>query len=259
MARYLQKRKRSSGRPYASKKRKTFKRSRRVSNANYTALNTRGAITGFRGKKTSRRAYKNHLWNSSLFGTHYRSIKTSGITHVTPANAADGTIRLFNMYRHGNDAFWVTAGGLQPHDTGITQAVFGGDITLRGGVWRMEIQNNSASAGDIRVRAFIMNSVSNPNFTFEPTSGPSLWDPSGAPDFLRMIGKPYKTLEAVIEENKSWTFGGRFKIQKIDEITYGAQGYSPIVILCVSNVGTAVAQSFHVSRQYNLSFAGNAL
>lgn len=264
MARYNQKRKRSSGRPYASKKRKTFKRRRGGAvTANYTSALTRGQSTGFRGKKVSRRAYKNHLWNSSQFATHYRSIHGSASTMVTPASTVLGSIYLFNMIRHGTNDFWTVAGGLQPHDTGITTALFSGDITVRGGQWRFQIQNLGTTPpepnSDVRVRAFFFNSVNNPNFTYEPTSGPNLWDPTASPDFINFIGKPYKTLECLIEEGKSWTFGGRIKLQKIDEITYRNQGRSPLIAIIATNVGHAIPLNLAVTRSYNLSFAGNSV
>jgi len=50
-------------------------------------------------------------------------------------------VSLFNLLRFGTNAFWTTGGGLQPHDFGVTSAVFGGDLTVRGGIWNVEFKN----------------------------------------------------------------------------------------------------------------------
>jgi len=104
------------------KRRSTFKRrsNRPKRNTNYKSLSTAAQSTGFRGRKTSRRAYRKHLWNSTLFSTKYRSLGNFGSTVSTQASTTLGTVSLFNLLRFGTNAFWTTGGGLQPHDFGVT-------------------------------------------------------------------------------------------------------------------------------------------
>jgi len=91
----------------------------RITNLFQTAAQS----TGFRGRKTSRRAYRKHLWNSTLFSTKYRSLGNFGSTVSTTSKYNISTVSLFNLLRFGTNAFWTTGGGLQPHDFGVTSAV----------------------------------------------------------------------------------------------------------------------------------------
>jgi len=152
------------------------------------------------------------------------------------------------MIRFASIPFWTAAGGLQLHDTGVAASTFIGDIIIRGGRWNIEVYNASLTANDIKVRAFLFTTVPTPNFAFEPVTAPILWDPTASPDFIDKIGKPYKTMEVIIESGHSWSFGGTIKLQKIDQVTYGGEGKVPIVSLLVSNVGHTVAAPFTVTR-----------
>jgi len=108
-----------------------------------------------------------------------------------------------------------------------------------------------------RLKVFLLTSVNRPDFAFEPTTAPNLWDPTASPDFINFIGKPYKTWETVLEQGNSWQIGGRLKLQKVDQITYREQGRTPILVCLFTNVGTSLATNIHVTRSYNLSFAGD--
>lgn len=255
------KRKRIMGpRSNAFKKRKsTFRRkSKRVPKyTNYKSLSTAGAVAGFRGRKTSRRAYRKHLWNSSLFATKYRSLASFGSTVTTAASTTLGTVTLFNLLRFGTNAFWTTAGGLQPHDFGATSAIFGGNLIVRGGIWNVEFKNLATTDLDVKIRVFLLTSVNKPDFTFEPTTASHLWDPTASADFINFIGKPFKTWETVLEQGNSWEIGGRLRMQSVDQITYREQGRTPILVVLMTNVGTSTANSVHVTRSYNMLFAGD--
>jgi len=220
------------------KRRSTFKRrsNRPKRNTNYKSLSTAAQSTGFRGRKTSRRAYRKHLWNSTLFSTKYRSLGNFGSTVSTQASTTLGTVSLFNLLRFGTNAFWTTGGGLQPHDFGVTSAVFGGDLTIRGGIWNVEFKNLAVTDLDVKIKVFLLTSVNRPDFAFEPTTAPNLWDPTASPDFINFIGKPYKTWETVLEQGNSWQIGGRLKLQKVDQITYREQGRTPILVCLFTNV-----------------------
>lgn len=258
MARITHKRKRSNyvARPFKRRRTTRFKRRGPSITANYKSISTRGTLVGFKTRRTSRRTYRNHLWNSTKFLTHYRSIHGSNTTLTTTASNLVGPVVLLNLIRYGTNEFWTVAGGLQPHDFGVTTAIFNADIILRGGRWNLEFHNSSGSV-DIKVRVFLLNSVTNPNFAFEPTTAPIQWDPSASPDFINFIGKPFRTYETIIESGQNWNIGGMLRIQKIDEITYANQGRAPIAVVHVLNVGQAVVSNLVVTRSYNLSFSGD--
>jgi len=80
----------------AFKKRRTTNRRKfrkgGPSKLGYTSLNAKDHVFGFRSKKVSRKAYRSHLWNSTLFSTHYRSILSSSTTASTPAATVTGTV-----------------------------------------------------------------------------------------------------------------------------------------------------------------------
>ena len=136
------------------KKRRTqYRRRQRGGNRtlDYTQQNTTGHAVGFRGRKTSRRAYKKHIWNSTIFKDHYRSIQTLQFTETTPATfGTTGTIVQFNKYKNTTGEFWTAAGGAQDIDAGTTIPVFEGGVILRGGQWNLTIANQSGD--DVKVK-----------------------------------------------------------------------------------------------------------
>jgi len=257
MARYNQKRKRSYGRPYASKKRKTnFKRRRPAKSTDFTSLNTRGTNVGFRSRKTSRKTFRKHLWNSTLFSTHWRSVfgYTQGFS--TPASYTTGTLVGTNMYKPTAGPFYTAAGGTLPPDITIPIPFFVGNIIVRGGVYDWTFHNDSTT--DMKVKIFMLKTTKSPDFTFEPVAPYSSWDPSATPDFHDQIGATWMTKEVLIEGGNAYTYKGRFPIQKIDQATYLLSGSSPVIYSLTSNVGTTAASAYRITAGYNLSFSADA-
>jgi len=243
-----------------AKKRKTFKRRMRRGGkaiADYTSLNTKGTIIGFRGRKTSRRAFKKHLWYLTLFKPHYRSIFTVGSDISMPTNDVAVTIFGLNMYKLTTDPFWVVAGGLLAIDTGITPPLFSGDIILRGGVYTVTFAN--LSSNDIKLRLWVTKSVPDPAFTLVPSSASLSWDPSCSPDFNSQVGKVYDNRTVTIEGGNSYSFSKRFNVQKIDQVTYTLEGNSPIIYAAACNMGNSTANTLRVVKSYNLSFSADSI
>jgi len=255
MARYVQKRKRSSNyskRPI-KRRRATFKKKKFT---DYTSLNTKGSSLGYSGKKQSRRAFRKHLWDSTTYTTKYRSAFVISQTVSTPATNTTGTLTGHNMYKNPATSFWITAGGALPSDSGGTLPVFQGDITLRGGRSELTFHNTSTS-NDVRVRLFCLKTTSDPNFAYEPVAPSYNWDPSLSPDFNSQIGKTYMMREVVIEQGNSYTFAMKLKLQRIDEITYLTEGYTPLVYSLISNVGHTTATNVIITKGYNVSFCAD--
>jgi len=265
MARFNQNRKRSSSTMRRSKfKRRRTSRFRRKAGskrtAGYTTLNTRDTQFGFRGKKTSLRAYRSHLWNSSLFSNHWRSIQANTFSLTTPADATSSVIGGFNMYRQTSNPFWIAAGGAVPTDTSIAVSAFKGDITIRGGVYELIIANaGTGSTQDVRIKLFVITTVSNPDFAFQPVAPPIGWDPTASADFIKNIGRPHMIKEVLLNEANAYVHKGRFRIQKIDEIQYGEQGHAPIIYIQAHNVGHTTATVINIQMSHNLSFSGDAV
>jgi len=260
MARYNQKRKRSSGRPYGAKKRKTtFKRKRgSKSLADYTSLNTKGTSVGFRGRKTSRRQYKKWLWDSTLFKTHYRSLGAATATINTPANNTDMTLGGVDLYRFGlGNKFWTAGGGAITNDTGVALPLFIGDIILRGGVWAVTFHNPAST--DVMVTVWEVFTIADPGLSVFPVLSVKGWDPSVSSDFSTLIGKSGRNRQVTIEGGNSYTITGRFKVQKIDQAVYELEGKSPWLFYSIANVGTAAAVGLNLVRTYNLSFSADAI
>jgi len=75
-------------------------------------------------------------------------------------------------------------------------------LLLEGGIWNVEFKNLAVTDLDVKIKVFLLTSVNRPDFAFEPTTAPNLWDPTASPDFINFIGKPYKTWETVLETRK---------------------------------------------------------
>lgn len=241
------------------KKRRTFRKRRTGSKTkDFNSFATKGANLGFRGRKTSRRTYKKFLWDSTLFKTHYRSIFTTSGNVSTPADDVSSNVFGLNMIRHSPGlSFWLTAGGAVRVDTAGTMPLFNGDIILRGGIFSFTISNQNAT--DVRASIWLIQSVQDPDFVFEPANVSQLWDPSVSPDFVSHLGKPFVNRTILIEGGTSYTFTRRLNMQKIDQTTYNLEGRSPLIYLSISNVGQAAATTVRLTRSYNLSFSADAI
>jgi len=241
-----------------STRRRNFRRKGGPRNVGYTSLNQKDHVFGFRTKKVSRRRFNNFLWNSTLFSTHYRSVLSALTAPVTPASGVTGTIFGINMHRIAANQFWTTAGGLIQTDAGVTAPTFKGDIILRGGQYEVQFQNSSSTL-DIRIKIWLVKTVTNPDFTFEPTLPPIGWDPTSSPDFIKEIGKPFMAREVTLEQGNSYTMKGRFKLQKIDQTTYNSQGNSIVMYVMLCNVGHAVSTTVGILSSHNMSFSADAI
>jgi len=249
----------------AFKKRRTMRKKRFTKRSggrrtlDYTSLNLRGHAVGFRGRKTSRAAYKRHIWNSTIFKAHYRTILTQSEVIATPANPNLGVAVFYNMYNFGPGVspFWIPAGGAQELDQGDGVPEFGDEMILRGGKYEMTIQNTGNE--DIKIKLYRITTGNNPDLTLIGsglTTFDKQWDPSVIPDFYTQFGKPWMSREVVIEQGNSYTFVQRFKSQKIDQNAYDNSSRSPFVMMLISgNLG--VGGAVQINRGYSLAFSAD--
>jgi len=248
----------------ASKKRKGgFKRRARrgLRMSDQTSLNTKGTSNGFRGRKTSRSTYLKHLWNSTLFATHWRTAISTSDSVITPATTTTGTFKAIQLMKGpALVPFYTAAGGLVPDDFGVGLPTFKGDIILRGGRWNFMIHNTSAAAVDVRIRTWLVWTVDEPNFSYEPTGTlPLLWEPSLQPDWNEKIGKVISSREVLLESGNNWSLSGKFKLQKIDQERYAGSGKVLLLVMEVMNIGIATAHGLSYTSSYNMSFSGDAI
>lgn len=240
----------------AFKRRRIFKKGGRRT-ADFTSLNTKGTSVGFRGKKISRRVYRSYLWDSTMFKTHWRSLLTTAGDVTTPANDVAATVTGLNMYRHTTNPFWTTAGGGIVVDTGNTLPLFSGDIILRGGVYTCTFSNTTAN--DMVLKIWMSTTVGDPSLAIVPSTVPIGWDPSSSPDFNSQVAKTWEQKTVHIEGGNSYSISKRFKLQKIDSVTYGIEGLSPVIWMSIGNLGHSTASICRVARSYNLSFSADAI
>lgn len=252
----------------AFKKRKSYMRKRRTNRKGgprvlgYTSLNTKDHTFGFRTKKTSRRAYIKHLWDSTLYANHWRSFSSSQQNVTTPAGTLNSALFAINLMSPIGNAspFWTAAGGLVSTDSGVTPPLFVGDITLRGGVWECIIYNVSTTQ-DIRFKSWMVRTVDTPNFSPFPATAPISWEPSVVAEFVQYIGKPFQYREVVIEQGNSYTLKGRYRVERIDQKVQAVAGKQLFLFGMIHNVGAsgAVATSVNIVTSQNVSFAADAI
>jgi len=235
-------------------RRRFRKGGRRV--ADFTSLNTRGTTVGFRSKKVSRKTYNRHLWNSTLFATHYRSVRSIAGDVVMQTNDVVATIFGLNMYKFDANPFWTVTGGAVSVDTGIAVPAFIGDIILRGGIYTVTFANTSTN--DIKLNIWMSTTVPDPVVTVVPASSTIAWDPSVSPDFNSQVAKTWMSKSVLIEGGNSYSITNRFKLQKIDQTTYIVEGRTPIIWVSAFNIGNSAANILRVVRSHNLSFSADA-
>lgn len=245
------------------RKRTRFTRKRRFTRKggkrtlDYTTQNTTGHAVGFRGKKTSRRVFNKHIWNSTIFKPHYRSVLTEPVILNVPASQSSGVLQFFNMYQFSGVGFATVAGGAREIDAGAGVPTFEeSSFVLRGGRYTLTIINQGSS--DIKLKLWRITTGNNPDFSIVGSTEEAAWDPSVTPDFYNQIGKPFMSREVIINGLDSYTFSTRFKTQKIDGEAYINNARSPYICILISSIDGSVSQATAI-QSYNLSFTGDAI
>jgi len=260
MARYLQKRKRSS---YGGKKRNFKRRRTNRSRGSRVSSTTSKAgkfatIGAFKSRKLSRRKYNHALWNSTMFMPHYRSI-ASGVSVInTNASAGLCTCSLVGGLSVGSQPFYLLAGGAQALDTGVAVPTFNGDITIRGGTMGIQLANDVADATSQNITVFLVRTGKEYDVAGFPTNVNIGWDPTIVPDFSTNVGKIIMRKEVILENVSSAMVSYRIPIQKIDRVAYLANKNMYVWII-IANSPSGTAATFTVVNYFNLSFVGDAV
>lgn len=247
-----------------SKKRKFTRRGRgRKSNA-FTSQSGSGGAINYKSRKTSRRAYKNHLWNSTLFKEHYRSIGAVGTTMNTPATFNTMTILAEKAIDNGAAAnFWLAAGGAIPPDALQPLPAFSGDVIIRGGKIGLRLANtlDSVATAATTVHGVAMLIRTTKNFAAGVITTPQLvgWDTSVIPNFDTQVGRVIYRKNFLLKDSDTSLIEYRLKLQKIDVGDFNATFNTYLWVIMVGNVDNATAHGVAVTKYFNLSFSADAI
>lgn len=268
------KRKRVYAGPISFKRRRTgvrkarLFRSRRFGNRNgfLSGQTSRGSGFGFRRRRFRPSALKRRLWNDTLYTTHYRSLLDHdySIATTNAYSLANGF-----LFKAIQDPFWQAVGGAAPANQGGAVPDFRDDITLRGGLIRAALCNDSAQGYTIRARIFLMKSNKYPNNNI--FTGPALlnigtmFDPSVFPGF-REFGKVIAFRETfLLPQSAPFEFTHRLGVQKVDQddwvTNYGSAYYWMVIVSNCNNpsILPVAAQNVRFVWSHNLTFSADAI
>lgn len=243
----------------AFKKRRTAFKRRSAKTTSYSTQSTRGNTFGFRTKKIGYKRYKNHLWNSTLFKSHYRSIFSDNAALTTPVDGGLAGSIIYQAIDPGA-RFWTAAGGAIDIDGG-TMPLFTDDIILRGGVCDMTIENTDATSTDIaNIGVYFVKSSDIPDLSsFNVTTRPRGWEPSAYPEFKEKVGKILQKWEVSIKPGEQYSFKRRLGVQKIDIGAWTSYGTGRFYWILVYNSINDTGASFTHSISFNVSFVGDTV
>jgi len=269
MARTMQTRKRSAGairRPYKrsrlTSRRRPFRRSKKT--FNQTSQASKGGAIQFSRKRTTRRQWRNLLWNSSIAQTHYRSNNSAVVNATTTASPGTMTINLSTARRFAGNAFWTTLGGaVNPDGGAIPTFATLSDFTIRGGMYGIRI-GNAPDAADVDKDALtvtVYHVWTTKNFLSGslPATANVGWDPTLVADFQTNIGKITMKKTFLVNEGDVFTMERRMPLQKIDQTEYNATYGEPIWIVCLGNTSAVTTKALVITTYYNMSFVGDAV
>jgi len=253
---------------FKSSGRRLVRRGRRFgtrSMKGYSAQFGKSYSTTFRTRKIGLRRFRNHLWNSTLFKAHYRSVAGASTTIGTPNNTVEATLIRTRALHNDIEQFYRVNGGITAIDTGILPPGFNSDIILRGGIARISFSNH-ATDDAVKVKVWAVWANASPDLTIVPTplTVPAEWDPSIFADF-RQFGKVLMQKESVLlPGSRPFEVTWRFKPQKIDDNTWsseqGSQLYWLYSLSQMQNTEpiTPTPEVITVVKTFNVSLSGDA-
>jgi len=145
------------------RRRRAFKGKR---TANFTSQRASGSGVQFSKRRTTRRQWKQLIWNGSVSQTHYRSNQSTASSLTTTASPATMSVTLFPARRYGGNPFWTAAGGaINPDGGAIPTCATLSDFTIRGGMYGLRVSNIPDSADTdkdaLAVTVFLVQTTKN--------------------------------------------------------------------------------------------------
>lgn len=253
-----------------SKRRRVTRRTRGRRNSKTSTITGQSGVAksfGFRTRRVRPRTFRRMLWRDTLNSTHYRSAFDILNVNNAPATVTNANAALYQALP-GN-GFWLVTGGLQAHDTGVAPPTFTGDITIRGGLIRCALANES-TADSVRVKVYLIWANKNPDPSKVVTGGAlsTMADPSLFADFDE-FGKVVMMREmTLLPLSNPVEIFHRLRVQKVDQGEYlpapgpvinsgGSQFYWYVLTSKMSSVAGGTVP-VRIVTSHNLSFSGDA-
>jgi len=233
----------------------------------------------FRGRKLSKRRYRNVLWRDTIAKAHYRSYAHLALTSAgaLPAGFGNGltymrpAITVNDAIWH-TDPFWTAIGGAQSIDASVPVPLFRGDITLRGGFARFTTSNPDTGV-PVRIKVFGVWSNRNPSSeittNLHGTSHAMEWEPSVEPDFSQFGRVILRREVTLLPGAQPFECSYRFRPQKIDQNVF--IGENPFLLnvpggnqlwwvwQMIPLVNNAAADAVSSLLSFNISFSADAI
>lgn len=239
-------------------KRRRFTRVRRGrNNASYSTQSGSANPIGFRSRRVRPRQFQRILWRDTVASAHYRSLGAGAGSVSTPVGSNTMTVSFINAMDNGSGAFWTTAGGALPIDTGITLPLFQGDITVRGGMIGVRFYNDGAYAA--HVMCYLVKAVPRPDNTIITSPQPVGWDPSTIPDFSKDFGKVIMSRRFIVEPLAMMSIEKRIWPMKIDQVAWATDAQRLYWLFGVSDGDTSGQDNIRIVPYFNLSFSADAI
>jgi len=243
-----------------SKRRRVTRRGRK-SNA-FTSQSGSGGGIRFKSKRTSRKAYTRHLWNSTLFKEHYRTNRAISASFGTNTNTNDLVLALDAAYFVGSSPFWTVTGGAINPDVGVAVPSFTGDIILRGGTIGLRMANVldtvAANTGTLQGTIFLIKTSKNFQSGVIPGTVQTGWDPSLIQDFETRVGKIKYRKNFLLRDADTAVVEYRVPLQKIDQTDQASLYNTYFWLILAGNVDSNLSKQVNYTRYWNMSFSGDA-
>ena len=244
-------------------KRRKFSRKRRSGrkSTNWTGNSGKGGGLGFSRRRTSRRQYKNVLWNATIAQTHYRSNASAVTIIVTPSVASSMAVSLQTTRRFNGNNFWVTAGGaINPDGGTIPTFATNTDLTVRGGIYGIRIANTPDLADTDKDSVYLVRTCKGYLTSSIPITSVAVgWDPSLIADFQTTIGRVVYKKNFLIHEGDVIDIERKMFLQKIDQTEYSNLISEYIWLVVYGTSSGVTTKSLACTTYYNMSFVGDAV
>jgi len=244
MARYNQKRKRSSG-PFRSLKKSSVTRKKpRTSYIN--SVNGRVTSTPFSmGRKMRPKKYRNILWNATMASEKYNLNNTIALTVSTPASLVNYTYVNQQMFVGLDDITKYT------NSNGANPTATIGKVTMRGGYSKFTLSSKEDEVVDYRLYAIWVK----PNGVAPAAGalGKSIDIAHSATDTSNESVKIIKQWSGLLDRSQSASFFFRAKIKQYDTTLFTAGTDCMYWYLGVGNTIDATAVSVSYIQSFNCS------
>jgi len=244
-----------------NKKRRVIRRGRKT-NA-FTSQSGSGGGLRFKSKKTSRRAYKKHLWNSTLFKDHYRSTFAISASFGTNTNTADLVVVPVSAYMNGITPFYLAGAGAISPDAAVPLPPFNGDITVRGGLIGIRLANvlDTVAANQGALQGTVILIKTTKNFNIASVTGTVFtgWDPTLVQDFDTRVGRILYRKNFLLRDAETAVVEYRLPVHKVDPGDVVANFNTYMWLIMAGNVDSNLSKQVNFTRYWNMSFAGDAV